>query len=210
MAKLLLIVPKMFSKEDLGRIDPEIPEDFGEKRLQFWSYVREKLRSVPRITRIYYDSLTEEFEKDPLEFVKGDNQECFEIVSELLSEGAKLEVTEDKISVAESRAWAEVASKGDASALSLLAQSLEERNKKVAEKISQSLGEGEVSVFFVSPSRKIASQFDTRGIKAITIQPFDIERLDGYRFDSTCIKLRSYLPRRAHEENAYLSFAKRL
>jgi uncharacterized protein YukE len=176
MARLLLMVPKMFTKTDLEHMDYEIPADFQEKSAEYWNYVKERLRSIPKVDKVYYDSLTDEDESAALDFVKRDNEECYSIVCELQKDGAKLQSTEDKISVSETQAWAEQAERameGDTSAFELLAQSLEERNKKVTDRISKNLAEGETAVFFVSPSRKLASFFEGSGVRAITIQPFD-------------------------------------
>jgi hypothetical protein len=171
----------MFSREDLIKLDPNLPEDYEEKSKQFWNYVSNRLGTQRVISKLFYDSLVTEDVAKALEFIKkSKNESSFRLVRYLIEKGALIEATEDPILLQETNSWADMLGREDGgeqddastATKELLLQSMVERDKFAAKKISESLKEGETSVLFLNPGRHVADYFPP-DMRVIRIQPFD-------------------------------------
>jgi hypothetical protein len=167
----------MFTSEELSKIGPALPEDYFEKSKEFWDYVEEKLRTQRAVQKLYYDSLTkiEPIEK-ALEFIRRNNEHCYNIVERLIGLGAKLETTEDPLLVEETASWISMLKDNgetDLATEEMLAKNMADRDKYIAKKINESLGDGETGVLFLAPGRQVSSNLDASVIRTIKIQPFD-------------------------------------
>ncbi len=164
----------MFTRDDLSKINPEIPEDYESKSEEFWNYVNDKLKIPLMIQKIYCDSVTKAKLETALEFIKKSNEKAYSIIERFMKEGAKLQVTEDPILLEESASWARMLSQDSSSPATqeLFTQSIADREKFVVKSIGESLNEGEMALLFLSPGRRTGDYFPS-GIRVIKIQPFD-------------------------------------
>jgi hypothetical protein len=166
----------MFTLEELSRIGPTLPEDYPEKSKEFWDYVDEKLRTQRAVHKLYYDSLTKiESVEKALEFIKQNNEHCYDIVERLVGLGAKLEATEDPLLVEETASWISMLKdETDLATEEMLAKNMIDRDKYVAKKITESLGDGETGILFLAPGRQVSGNLGSASdLRAIKIQPFD-------------------------------------
>ncbi len=176
--KTLFIIPKMFTPEELNRIGSTLPEDYPEKSKEFWGYIDEKLRTQRAVQKLYYDSLTKfESVEKALEFIKRNNEHCYDIVERLIGLGAKLETTEDPLLVEETASWISMLKDNDGetdlATEEMLAKNMMDRDKYIAKKIYESLGDGETGILFLAPGRQISNDIIPPDVRVIKIQPFD-------------------------------------
>jgi hypothetical protein len=172
--RIIFIIPRMFTENELSKINSVLPEDFEQRSKEFWDYVEEKLRTQPKVHKLYFDSLTNEKE-DALDFVKKSCAKCYELVSKYIQRGAVIEITEDQILVEEASSWASMLQNDEKTALAsedMLAKNMVDRDKFIAKRISESLRDGETGILFLSPGRR-TSEYLPQEIRAIKIQPFD-------------------------------------
>lgn len=175
--KTLFIIPKMFTSEELSKMGSALPEDYTQKSKEFWEYVDEKLLTQRAVQKLYYDSLTkiESIEK-ALEFIKRNNEHCYDIVERLIGSGAKLEATEDPLLVEETASWISMLKEDgetDLATEEMLAKNMIDRDKYIAKKIYESLSDGETGILFLAPGREVSSNLVVSDIRAIKVQPFD-------------------------------------
>ena len=172
--RILFIVPKMFTREELASLNNDIPEDFQAKSKEFWDYISVRLRKPRVIQRIYYDSLTKEGE-EAIKFINESNANCGRLVGELVSEGATVYSSEDRLLVEETASWTsmlEKEEKEDPTIMDFLSQNMSDRNKFLGNVIDKTLKEDENGVLFVRPGRDM-SGYLTSDIKSIKVQPFE-------------------------------------
>lgn len=166
----------MFTLDEINKITSTIPEDYDLKSKEFWDYVNEKLRTQRSVQRLYYDSLTKyESEDKALEFIKKNNEHCYDIIHRLREAGAKLEETEDLLLLEETASWLSMLKDDGETNLAteeMLAKNMIDRDKYVGKRISESLSEGETGILFLAPGRQVGDYFTT-DIRVIKIQPFD-------------------------------------
>ena len=179
--RILFAIPKMYSREELTRINPNIPEDYEKKSQEFWDYVTERLKSPRVVNRIYYDSLTKGGEQmeEAIRFIREDNTKCSTLVEQLVSGGAVLHVSEDQLLIEETAAWFKMledmnkeTAEPDQTILELLSQSMSDRNKFLAKVIEETLKENETGALFLSSGRDIGKYVSSE-IKVIKLQPFE-------------------------------------
>ena len=167
----------MFTSEELSKIGSALPEDYPEKSKEFWDYVDEKLRTQRAVQKLYYDSITNiESDEKALEFIKLNNGHCYDIVERLVGLGAKLEATEDPLLVEETASWISMLNddgETDLATEEMLAKNMIDRDKYVAKKIYESLGDGETGILFLAPGRQVSSNLVAPDIRVIKILPFD-------------------------------------
>ena len=100
MSRTLIIVPRMYTKDEFKEAASHIPDDYEAKSEEFWSYVAEKLSVFRgRIRKIFRESLSMNT-KEALLALSGDDQRSYSVLVSLLEDGAELEPTEDPILVA--------------------------------------------------------------------------------------------------------------
>ena len=148
----------MFMREELASLNNDVPEDFQAKSKEFWDYVSERLRKPRVIQRIYYDSLTKEGE-EAIKFINESNANCGKLVGELVSEGATVYSSEDRLLVEETASWAsmlEKEGKEDPTIIELLSQNMSDRNKFLGKVIDETLREDETGLLFVRSGRDMS------------------------------------------------------
>jgi hypothetical protein len=176
--RILFIVPKMYSFEDLSIVNSSVPEDYQSKARDFWDYVNEKLNPRRDIRKVYFDALTLVDLDKGLEFVKQAGVECYELIYRFVDKGAELIATEDSLLVQESASWISMLGESGVKEMDnlatreMLAKNMVDRNKYVAMQISKTLKEGETGLLVLAPGRYIDNELPG-DIKVIKVQPFD-------------------------------------
>ena len=174
--RILFVVPKMYTRNELLSISGDIPEDFEAKSKEFWDYVAERLKRPRVINRIYIDSLTKYEGEDSIKLVTETDTGCGELVGGLVSEGAMLQTSEDPLLIEETASWASMldgVTDGEAQTIiDLMSQNMSDRNRFLTKIIGETLKENETGVLFIRPGRDIAGYLQS-DIKVIKIQPFE-------------------------------------
>lgn len=187
MPRTLLIVPRMYAKSEFREAASCVPDDYGVKSEEFWTYVTDKLTVFRgRVKWVFRESLSEDTKK-ALKEVSGDEERGLSLIIGLLEEGAKLKKTEDRILVAETESWRQmIRGSSNSALLELYEQSLAERNRHIANLIDQSLVEGEVGLLLIDSKRKLDLPKDIRIIRVLPFDPADYLDVETVR-----AKLRS-------------------
>jgi hypothetical protein len=171
--KTVFIVPLMFTRDDLSKINTKLPEDYEAKSEEFWNYVEDKLKTPVSIQKLYFDSVTKTNLQQATEFIKKTNERASSILEKFRASGAEDQVTEDLILMQETASWARMLNDDSSEATQeLLTQSIADREKFVAKSIVESLNEGEMALLFLTPGRR-TSDYLSSEIRVIKIQPFD-------------------------------------
>jgi hypothetical protein len=171
MPRTLLIVPRMYAKSEFREAVSYVPDDYGAKSEEFWTYVTDKLTVFRgRVKWVFRESLSEDTEK-ALKEVSGDEERGLSLIVGLLEEGAKLKKTEDRILVAETESWRQmIRGSSNNALLELYEQSLAERNRHISNLVDQSLVEGDVGLLLIDSKRKLELP---KNIRIIRVLPFD-------------------------------------
>lgn len=169
MARTLVYVPRMFTREEFKELVGEVPEDFDRTAEEFWNYVSERLRSVAsKIRWVYSDSFPEGEGK------KTSQGEEVEVVRALAGSGAQLRAVGDPILVGEVKAWLELSrTSSNQVVLDLYRESLKEVGAHIVNVICQTLKDGEMGVLFVDPGLKISFPGEVRVIRMLPFDPQD-------------------------------------
>ena len=178
MGRMLLVVPRMYTEEEFKRLVPALPEDFGLKTLEFWSYVEEKLQVfVGKVQRIYRDEVCQSGERG-LAYLSSADSENFLIVRKLVENGAVFEATEDSLLVAESKSWLDMVKQNpvDTMPLELYQETVRERDGYVTRRIDETLLDEETGVLFLKPGREINLNERVKIIKVCRFDPADYLR----------------------------------
>ena len=172
--RTVFIIPLMFTKDDLSKINPNLPSDYEAKSEEFWTYVNDKLQPPITVQKLYFDSVTKINLQQAAEFIKKTNEKASVIFEKFRGSGAELQVTEDPVLVQETASWARMLNDDNSSEATqeLLAQSIADREKFVVKSIVESLNEGEMALLFLTPGRRTSDYLPSE-IRVIKIQPFD-------------------------------------
>ena len=92
MPRTLIVVPRMYTKDEFKEHASFVPDDYDAKSEEFRSYVAEKLSVFRgRIRKIFRESLSVNT-KDALLDLSGDEQRSYSILVSLLQDGAELDL----------------------------------------------------------------------------------------------------------------------
>jgi len=174
---MLLLVPRMYTEEEFRSMTPVLPEDFGSKTLEFWSYVEEKLQVFAgKIQRIYRDEVCQSGEAGLAHLSLSDSENL--IIRKLVENGAVFEATEDSMLVAESKSWLDMVKQDpvDTMPLELYQETIRERDGYVAKRIDETLLDEETGVLFLKPGREIDLKDRIKIIKVCRFDPADYLR----------------------------------
>jgi hypothetical protein len=174
MSRTLVIVPRMYTKKEFKEEATYVPDDYEAKSEEFWSYVAEKLSVFRgRIRRVFRESLSMNT-KEALLALSENDERSYSVLVSLLEDGAELEPAEDPILMAETESWIGMMRRSPNEAISeLYGQTLAERNRYVANRIDQSLREGEVGVLLIDSRRRLELPQDIRVIRVCQFDPAD-------------------------------------
>ncbi len=184
MARTLLRIPRMFTKEDLSRMDPRLPEDYDEKAKEFWTYLDTRLSALGvRIKKIYLESIGVAGKRH-LDMLGITDPAQHTIVKKLLDSGAELIEAESPELVLETMSWMQRMQDAlspdrgeDMSAVQAIGEwmqeSLRERDEFVGRKVDESLKDGETGALFMDLSRQVELPNDIRVILTCPFQPRD-------------------------------------
>ncbi len=184
MARTLLRIPKMFTREDLSRIDPRLPDDYDEKAREFWTYVDLRLSALgTKIKKVYMESIGV-VGKRHLDMLAIADPAQHKVVKKLLDNGAELVEVESPELVLETMSWMQRMQDALSGSLGqdmsgvrtiaeLMEESLRERDEFVGRKVDESLKDGEVGALFMDLSRRIELPSDIRVIVTCPFQPRD-------------------------------------
>lgn len=176
----------MFTKEDLSRIDPRIPEDYDAKATEFWDYVGARFSSLSgRLRKIYLES-TGVMGKRHLELLRISDPLQHGVVSSAVNSGAEVLEAEDPELVLETLSWLQTMQgllaegpredDGDSAVKTIgefLQESLSERDAAVRSTIDNTLKEGEVGALIMDMSRGIELPSDVRVVITCPFRPRD-------------------------------------
>jgi len=164
----------MYTKDEFKEETSYVSDDYEAKSEEFWNYVTEKVSVFRgRIKKVFRESLSMNTKESLLALSENDERSYSVLVS-LLEDGAKLESTEDPILIGETESWIRMMRGTPNEAISeLYGQSLAERNRYVANRIDQSLREGEVSVLLIDSRRRLELPQDIRVIRVCPFDPAD-------------------------------------
>ena len=194
MSRMLLLVPRMYTEKEFKRLAPALPEDFGPKTLEFWSYVEEKLQGfVGKTQRIYRDEVCQGG-KEGLAHLSSIDRENFPIVRKLVENGAVLEATEDSLLVAESKSWLDMIEQDplDTMPLELYQETVRERDGYVTRRIDETLLDEETGILFLKPSREINLNERVKIIKVCRFDPTDYLRSWQVQLQAQAFTLNSH------------------
>lgn len=174
MPRTLIVIPRMYTKDEFKEETSYVSDDYEAKSEEFWNYVTEKVSVFRgRIKKVFRESLSMNTKESLLALSENDERSYSVLVS-LLEDGAKLESTEDPILIGETESWIRMMRGTPNEAISeLYGQSLAERNRYVANRIDQSLREGEVSVLLIDSRRRLELPQDIRVIRVCPFDPAD-------------------------------------
>jgi len=194
MSRMLLLVPRIYTEDEFRRLAPALPEDFGPKTLEFWSYVEDKLQVfVGKIQRIYRDEVCQGG-KEGLAYLSSVDRENFLIVRKLVENGAVLEATEDSLLVAESKSWFDMIAQNplDTMLLELYQETVREREGYVTRRIDETLLDEETGVLFLKPGREINLDERVKIIKVCRFDPADYLRSWQVQLQAQAFTLNSH------------------
>lgn len=168
MVRTLILIPKMFSREEFKKLTGVIPEDFNDVSKEFWDYVKQKLKPlVQKVKKVYYEESLMKVEK------RLKQKSEYSIIKMLLENNGSL-ICEDSSLVAETEAWLEMLNKQrDNGAIELYEETVKERKEYIAKKINQTLKEGEIGVFLTNLNSNMPFSEDIRIIKMCRFDPTD-------------------------------------
>lgn len=185
MSRTLFRIPKMFTEQEMTRIDPRLPDDYHQRFNEFWKYVEERLYGARhKIRKIYLES-TGVTGKRQLDMLKMSNPRQHGIVKTLLDSGSELVQAEDPELVLETMSWMQkmqemissgIAEDGSSKIQTIgefLQESMKERNDFVARRVDETLGDEEVGVLFMDMSRELDLKRDIRMITVCPFRPLD-------------------------------------
>jgi hypothetical protein len=185
MGKMLIRVPRMYTEAEIKNRLKSLPDDFEKTKNEFWAYVNEKLTGfVGKVKRVYRDGICVSGEEALDELAKLD-AENFEIAKKLVDGGATFERTEDPMLIAESDNWLSTLSYQEPNIVvsELYEETMKERDDFVSKRIDQTLGEEEIGVLFMDPTRSISLDEKT---KIIIMRRFDpLDYLNSWQTSST-------------------------
>ena len=168
----------MYTEEEFKSLTPVLPDDFGPKTLEFWSYVEEKLQVfLGKIQRIYRDEVCQSGERG-LAYLSSADSENFLIVRKLVENGAIFEATEDSMLVAESKSWLDMVKQNpvDMMPVELYQETVRERDGYVTKRIDETLLDEETGVLFLKPGREVSLNERVKMIKVCRFDPADYLR----------------------------------
>jgi len=159
--KTVILVPTMYSEEDLREILDKVPPDSQKESDEFWSYIEEKLRQIaPSIQAVYL--IWSEEAVDP---------RAVQIINLLQADGAEVHRPDDKALVGEARAWYLMA---QGSGRGIEEEFLEDVNRELSDVLRRMLDSSHedtgVGVVFFEPACKLSFGDDVRVIR---MSPFD-------------------------------------
>ena len=175
MSRMLFLVPRMYTENEFKRLVSVVPEDFGQKTQEFWSYVEDKLKVFTgRIQRVYRDEICQGGEED-LATLSSLQNENFLIVKRLVENGAVFEATEDPLLVAEAESWRDMTRQNplDIISLEMFQDSVRERDYYVSRRINETLLDEETGVLFIEPTRTVEMHERIKMIKVCGFDPAD-------------------------------------
>lgn len=178
MVRRLLCVPRMYSNSEFKILAGELPPDFESKTHEFWVYVEEKLAVFKgRIKRVYRDG-TYRGGRFRLSNLASTDPYNFSLIDKLTDDGASFEVTESPLLIEESESWLQILKSSDSNTVTLemYQQTMDERNKHMANRIHETLEDDEIGVLFFEPSRRIELMDDIKVITVYRFNPLDYLR----------------------------------
>ena len=170
MARMLIVIPIMFTQEELKKTLGQVPADFEEASSEFWSYIKEKLE--PFLDKIYTV-----YSEKPSSSPETENQ--VDTILKRFKIHAKFNCIDDPLLVAEAEAWLELTKKQKKQmVIDLFEESMSDRNKHASEVINKTLVDGGIGILFIDSARKLAIPAD---IKVVRMCPFDpLDYLNRY------------------------------
>jgi len=178
MSRMLFLVPRMYTENEFKDLASTIPQDFGPKTFEFWSYVEDKLKVfVGKIQRVYRDQICEGGEK-ALTYLSSVDRENFLIVKKLVDGGAVFEATEDSMLVAECASWFDAVKHNplDRISLEMLQETVSDRGSYVSRRIDETLKDEETGVLFLKPDLAVNVDGCDRVIRVCRFDPADYLR----------------------------------
>lgn len=166
--KTLLYVPRMFTRDELQALLPEVPDDFPRTNNEFWTYVSDRLRAVAGQIRWVYT------EPDVYPSAAAARDSIAAVVAGLVAAGSKLQVAVDPLLLAEAEAWRDLTRTSPSPVVhELYDDSVRELCRHVVAVVERTLKDGETGVLLLHPLLSISLPDTLRVIKLLPFDPQD-------------------------------------
>lgn len=176
LGKILIHIPRFYSKNDFKNLDLSIPPDYETKSDEYWNYVEEKLNPFSKkIKRIYLEFIDKGKDEGLRLAEKILDDKGFRIVKKMINNGAELYATEDQKLIMETSSWGEMLrNESDFNAVMELYQdSLKERYNHMINVINETLKNEEMGIIIMESVHKIDFPSDTKVIRMCRFDPSD-------------------------------------
>ena len=176
MGRMLIQIPRFYSKDEFKNISASIPEDYEEKSEEYWNYIEEKIRPLMKhVKKVYLETLVKDGKEGIKIAEKIFDTKGLKIFQILLENGAKLQVTEDPALIMEASSWQEIMEdKPDLNVvIEMLQENLKERDNYIAKTIDKTLKDDEMGLLVIESTHKLDFQADIKVIKMCRFDPSD-------------------------------------
>jgi len=170
MTRTVIVIPIMYSREELKKSLGMVPEDFEEVSSEFWSYVEGKLKPfIGRIYAVYSEKAASTKETGSR----------LDAVLKRFEGHAEFHCVEDPLLAAEAEAWVELMKNERNQAIQdLLEENRRDRDAHAIGILERTLEDGKIGVLFIDPARKLSF---SEAFKVIRMCPFDpVDYLNRY------------------------------
>jgi len=176
MGRMLIQIPRFYSKDEFKNISASIPEDYAEKSEEYWNYIEEKIRPLMKhIKKVYLEALVKDGEEGIKIAEKIFDPKGLRIFKALLENGAKLQVTEDPSLIMEASSWQDIMqNKPDFGVIiEMLQENLKERDNYITKTIDKTLKDNETGLLVIETAHKFDFPADIKVIKMCRFDPSD-------------------------------------
>ena len=176
MGRILIQIPRFYSKDEIKNIGVSIPEDYEEKSEEYWNYIEEKIGPLMKqIKRIYLEALVKDGEEGIEIAEKIFDLRGIKIFKALLKNGAKLQVTEDPSLIMEASSWQDIMqNKPDFNVIvEMLQENLKERDNHIVKTIDETLEKDETGLLVIESTHKFEFPASIKVIKMCRFDPSD-------------------------------------
>ena len=172
MVRTLIIIPRMYSMEEIKKLTGIVPEDFEDASKEFWIYIEEKLTPFyNKVKKVYCQETVKEV-KETIEKLERSRE--FTIIKKLADNNAEITTVEEQLLLAESKAWLEMLKKtDDQSVLELYNENIRDRDEHIVKILNQTLNDEEFGVLLFNMDHKLLLPEDIRVIKMCRFDPED-------------------------------------
>ena len=186
----LYLVPLLFSWEDA-------PAEYVEKFNLYWQQVREHVANleakIGEVNRVYHESITIAGEEG-LKVLEKLNAASYQIVSDKCQSGAQMEALEDKDLAEESLDWERhllmgfISPKVARTVSDYFTETLKKRYEYIADKINETLKEGEAAMLFIREGHGVQFPHD---VEVFSVAPSVLDEIHRWLRDQASKEIKT-------------------